>query len=135
MLAALTVSVSIARPPDDVYAFLSDPPNWPAWSDFVAKIGPSNGEWLAETPVGRMRLVFVEKNPYRVLDHTATLEGGQQISMPMRVLANQGGSEVLFTIFRQPGMTDEEFRSDVRMIEGELLSLKRLLEREPGGAG
>jgi hypothetical protein len=41
---------------------------------------------------------------------------------------NGSGSEVLFTVFRQPGMSDENFAKDTAMVEQDLQTLKLVLE-------
>lgn len=46
----------------------------------------------------------------------------------MRVLSNGVGSEVLFTLFRLPDMSDEKYAEDMRMVERDLRTLKDLLE-------
>jgi len=37
---------------------------------------------------------------------------GAEIYTPMRIVENGEGAEVLFTLFRQPGMSDEKFAAD-----------------------
>ena len=43
------VSVSIQRPPDDVYEYLSDAACFPQWSAFITKIEPTGTAWRAAT--------------------------------------------------------------------------------------
>jgi hypothetical protein len=47
----------------------------------------------------------------------------------MRVVANGSGSEVLFTLFHSPGMSEEAFAADAGMVERDLRGLKSRLER------
>jgi hypothetical protein len=47
----------------------------------------------------------------------------------MRVLANGSGSEVLFTLFRLPDMSDEQYAEDMQLVEHDLRALKDLLEK------
>jgi hypothetical protein len=49
----------------------------------------------------------------------------------MRVIPNGSGSEVLFTLVRAPGMTDQEFANDAQQVERDLAALKSLLEDPP----
>jgi hypothetical protein len=37
-----------------------------------------------------------------VLDHTVVLPDGTEVYVPMRVVPNGGGSEVMLVLFRQP---------------------------------
>ena len=73
-------------------------------------------------------LSFAGRNELGVLDHDVRV-GDATVHVPMRVVANGGGSEVLLTAFRRPGMSDEEFAADVAAVEKDLAALKTLLER------
>jgi len=46
----------------------------------------------------------------------------------MRVFANGEGSEVLFTVYQRPGMSDEAFAEDTKAVRKDLDALKSLLE-------
>jgi hypothetical protein len=46
----------------------------------------------------------------------------------MRVIADGEGCEVVFTLRRQPGMSDEDFERDAAAVLADLGTLKRLLE-------
>ena len=76
---------------------------------------------------------FVPENPYGVLDHDVTLESGVTVHNPMRVVENESGSELIFTLFRQPDMSDEKFAEDRVAVEKDLQTLKEVLERQPPG--
>jgi hypothetical protein len=45
-------------------------------------------------------------------------------------LARSGGQEGVFTLIRQPGMSDEQFAKDKAAVENDLKTLKELLERK-----
>jgi hypothetical protein len=64
-----------------------------------------------------------------VLDHTVTTPAGVEVYVPMRVLANGSGSEVIFTLFRLPDMSDAQYAEDMRLVERDLAALKDLLEK------
>jgi len=57
-----------------------------------------------------------------------TLPSGDVISNPMRVVPSGDGSEVTFSLRRQPGMTDEDFERDEGLVRADLARLKGLLE-------
>lgn len=124
-----TASISIPRPADAVYAFLADPANFPKWSAFLQTIRADGDTWLATTPAGTVRIRFTPFNAFRVLDHDVTPESGPTVHVPLRVLPNDGGSEVVFTVFRQPGMTDEQFEADLALVQADLRALQAYLER------
>jgi hypothetical protein len=124
------VTVSIDRPPAAVYEFAADPQNLPRWAKGLAgSITRVDDEtWLAEAPMGKVKVRFADRNAFGVLDHDVTLESGETIHNPMRVLPNAGGSEVVFSLFRRPGITDAEFESDASAVARDLSALKALLE-------
>jgi hypothetical protein len=74
------------------------------------------------------RVRFTAPNPYGVLDHHVITPAGAEIYTPLRVIANGAGSEIIFTLFRQPGMSDEKFAADADWVRRDLGMLKRLLE-------
>lgn len=124
-----TLTVSIDCPPERVHAFASNPENFPKWaSSFVKSVKRVGTEWVAETTEGPVGIRFVPENEFGVLDHVATPAPGVEIRVPMRVVPNGSGSEVVFTLYQQPGMSDERFDRDTGMVERDLRTLKRLLE-------
>lgn len=127
------VSISIARKPSEVYAFASDPMNLPRWASGLARseVRRDGEEWVAEAPFGKVRVKFAPRNAFGVLDHDVTLESGATVRNPMRVVPNGEGSEFLFTLIRQPHMSDAEFAGDRATIESDLKTLKAILERPP----
>jgi hypothetical protein len=98
------VTVSIARPAAEVYAF-------------------------AHRPEGDVRERFSPENPYGVLDHWVTLSDGTRLSIPLRVVTNGEGAEVTLTLFRAPGMDDATFVRDQDWVARDLAALKALLEQ------
>ena len=106
--------MTIDRPAGDVYAFVSDPKNLPAWASGLS---------------AAVKVRFVERNPFGVLDHYVRVDSGQEVYMPMRVFPNGEGAEVLITVFRQPGVSDEKFAEDTHWVRRDLEALKTLLEK------
>lgn len=130
LLQSRTLSVSIDCPPHRVYAFVSNPENLPKWAAGLCKsVTKSDTGWIVETTQGPMNLRFVENNDLGVLDHYVSPAPGDEVYVPMRVLPNGSGSTVLFTLFRLPGMSDEKFTEDARLVTRDLETLKRVLER------
>ena len=123
------ISVTINRRPQEVYSFVSDPANLPRWATGLGgSIGQVQGEWIAESPMGKIKIRFAGQNAFGVLDHEVILEAGVKIMNPMRVIANGDGSEIFFTLIRRPDMSDEQFEADARWVEKDLKILKDLLE-------
>jgi uncharacterized protein YndB with AHSA1/START domain len=129
MMETRTVSVSISANPERVYEFAANPDNLPQWAPgFVNSIANREGQWVAQTTMGEVTFAFAERNSFGVLDHGVTLPSGESFFNPMRVVANGQGSEVLFTLFRHPPMTEAEFERDAKVVLGDLEKLKTVIE-------
>ena len=123
------ITVSIARPAAEVYAFSWRPESFPKWAAGLgAGLTPDGDRWVAHGPDGDVHVRFSPQNPYGVLDHWVTLPDGTEISIPLRVVANGDGAEVTLTLFRVPGMDDATFARDQGMVAADLAKLKALLE-------
>lgn len=126
---ARNLSVSINRRPREVYDFASVPENFPKWATGLGKsLRKMNNEWVAETPQGSMKVRFTERNDFGVLDHYVIPKPGMELYIPMRIIANGTGSELIFTLFRPPGMPDEKYAEDAEWVMQDLNALKKLLE-------
>lgn len=123
------ISEWIDRPADEVYGYAVAPDNLPQWArglgTSVEKIGD---RWSVETPEGRVGFAFVRRNEYGVLDHYVTMPSGEVVYNPMRVIADERACEVVFTLRRPPGVSDEDFRADADAVAADLARLKQVLE-------
>lgn len=126
----LLVHVSIKRPAKEVYAYASDPRKLPEWASGLSSSALRlEGEfWVADSPMGRVKIKFAPENIFGVLDHEVTTEDGTTFSNPMRVQANGEGAEVIFTLYRWAGMSDAEFEQDAATIRRDLEKMKEILE-------
>jgi uncharacterized membrane protein len=122
------VSVAIERSPDEVYDFASNIENWSQWARGLGRLTRIDSEWIVEGPVGQAKVRLAEQNAFRVLDHDVTLASGVTIHNAFRVLPNGAGSEVVFSVFRQPGTPEQDFAADTEAVESDLRTLKQLLE-------
>jgi hypothetical protein len=123
------LSTLINRRPDEVYEYASDPANLPEWAPGLGRsVQQIDGQWLVETSTGWAVFAFTPRNAYGVLDHEVTLPSGQVLYNPMRVTRNGNGSEVVFSLRRSPGMTDEEFDRDSSLVAADLARLKARVE-------
>lgn len=125
------VSVSIERPWREVYDFAADPTTLPQWAAGLAGSEVRRGEdgdWVTESPMGLVSVVFAASNPFGVLDHEVTLPGGEIVANPLRVIPNGDGCDVVFTVHRRPGMSDEDFERDAAAVAADLATLRRLMQ-------
>jgi hypothetical protein len=79
--------------------------------------------------MGRVKVKFAEKNKFGVLDHDVTLRSGVKVYNPIRVFRNNDSSELVFTLYRRPEVSDQEFAEDAKVVEKDLAKLKGLLEK------
>jgi uncharacterized membrane protein len=129
LFEARPITVSIARPADQVYAFAHKPESFPQWAAGLgARLTRDGDRWIAHRPDGDVQVRFSPRNGYGVLDHWVTLPDGAEISIPLRVVANGDGAEVTLTLFRTPGMDAARFERDQGMVANDLAKLKALLE-------
>jgi uncharacterized protein YndB with AHSA1/START domain len=123
------IHFSIARPVDDVYAFLVDPKNYPRWAAVEGGMAQLRAnEWLTRTAFGDRIVRFTEPNAYGVLDHAVYAKAEEPLVMPMRVVANGDGTELMFLFIRRDDMSDEQFKSTIEWVTTDLLTLRSLLE-------
>jgi carbon monoxide dehydrogenase subunit G len=130
---ARTLHVSIAAPIAVVYAFIADPRRLPQWATGLGATPTPlpDGAWRVETPAGPMRVAFAPPNDFGVVDHVVTslTSGGPAVDVPLRVVPNGSGSEVLLTLFQQPGMSDAQYAADATLVQADLARLKHALEQ------
>ena len=128
-LRSKTITVAIDRPVEQVYLFIVDPQNLPRWATaFVQSVRQVDGQWFVDTPAGAMKFRFYPRNACGVLDHYVTTPSGEEVLNPMRVFSSGAGSEVVFTLFQRPGMSDAEFAADTAMVTSDLETLRDVLE-------
>lgn len=127
------LSVFIDCKPATAYAWLSVPENFPQWAAGLAtSLRHVDGAWVAETPFGAMRIVFSPPNEFGVLDHWVYPEAGGEIYVPLRVVPNGTGCELVLMLFRMPDMTDERFAADAALVVKDLQFARKILENGPG---
>ena len=125
------LSVHIRRSVDAVYDYASNPENLPQWAEGLSNgIELVDGDWVSISPMGKVIVEMVEANPFGVLDHWVTTPDGDAFYNPMRVIEADGGCEVVFTLRRQPGMSDDAFEADAIAVVTDLATLKEVLERD-----
>jgi hypothetical protein len=124
------LSTHIDRPAQAVYDYASDPANLPAWAPGLgSSVERVDDQWIVDSPMGRVVVTFAPRNEFGVLDHDVTVPSGETFNNPMRVTADGTGCEVVFSLRRQPGVSDEDFQRDADAVLADLNTLKGLMER------
>src|SRR5688500_82067 len=107
------VSVTVNRRLDKVYTYASNPENLPHWAAGLSgAIRPVGESWIADSPMGQIQIRFAPHNSFGVLDHDVTLPNGEVVHNPMRIIPNDRDSEIVFTLFQRPGMSQEDMQND-----------------------
>lgn len=117
------LSVWIDAAPEVVYAVAADPDQLSRWA-----------AGLADPALAAADVEFVPRNGFGVLDHLVRLPSGEQVYNPMRVIPAGPGKprcEVVFTLRRASGVSDQAFEADAAAVAADLESLRHLVE----GAG
>lgn len=123
------LTIAIERTPEAVYAFASNPENLPQWAAGLGQgVTRAGDHWEVKTGDSTVGLRFTPQNEYGVMDHTVMLPDGNEVYVPMRVMPNGAGSEVMLGLFRQPEMSDADFARDAGMMQSDLAALKKLME-------
>jgi hypothetical protein len=124
------VATSIERPAAEVYAFVADPANLPAWAHGLAEaeIERIDDTWTIQSPMGTVTVSFAPANAFGVVDHDVTLPSGEVVANPLRVIPNAAGCDVLFTVRRRPAMSAAEFEADVAAVTADLATLRTRME-------
>ena len=132
MSTSLHLAVHVDRSAEEVYRFAADPARLPQWAAGLSgSIEQRDGRWLADSPMGEVEVRFAPENAYGVLDHDVTLPDGTTVTNPLRVLPDGAGCEVVFTLRRGPGVTEEAFDADAAAVRTDLATLKALMEATP----
>ncbi|UYN85115.1 MAG: SRPBCC family protein [Microcella sp.] len=85
--------------------------------------------WVVESPFGHIEVEFFVDVASGILDHDVTMPDGTVVHNRLRVEPAPHGSDVLFTLVRLPGMTDDQWRDDERAVTADLRRLAELCEK------
>lgn len=125
-----TQTVSIASPPDKVFAFVADPEKLPVWAiGFCKEIREEGGRWIVTTPSGEeIPMRSVAHPDLQILDSAWELGPSVEGRAFTRVVPNGDGADYVFTMVQADGMPDELFDTQAAELARELTVLKAHLE-------
>ena len=126
---SIHVSTVIDRPAGDVYDYASNPVNLSTWAAGLAHrdVQLEDGQWVVDSPMGRVVVAFAGPNDFGIVDHDVTLPDGETVRNPMRVIPNGDGCDVVFTVRRRPGMSETDLAADVDAVTADLAALRTLM--------
>jgi hypothetical protein len=112
-----------------VSSVAGNPENLPSWAaGLSAGIREEDGRWFTDSPLGVVEVAFTGPLELGILDHDVTLPDGCVVRNPFRVVANDQGSEAVFSLFRRDGMSEADFQSDADAVRDDLDRLAALLD-------
>lgn len=124
------ISQSIAAPATAVYGLARQLERMPEWASGLATgVRREAGAWIAESPMGRLRIDMAPDSGLGVLDHDVALPDGTVVPNALRATPAGNGCVLAFVLPRQPGVSDPAFESDAAQVARDLASLKALAER------
>ena len=129
MLASTPLSIDLNQNWNELYERIWRPEAFLQWASGMCGAGlKQDGEvWTGEGMEGPLRVRFTGPNEFGIMDHYVSQAGEPEIYVPLRVIANGEGASIALTLFRQPGMTDAMFATDVEWVKRDLESLKEWL--------
>jgi carbon monoxide dehydrogenase subunit G len=124
---SITSSISIHAKPEQVFDLVSDPLEFPTWAPGFARSVRSDGEhWTVDTGAGEARVAVRVSRERGTVDIVSPDQPTRGVFT--RVLANGDGCEYLFTQFFPDAVSAEDVVRQVEVVEGELATIKRLVE-------
>lgn len=141
MLITRDVRQSVACSVAEVMAVAADLRRLPEWARGFAsgaervlrrppegETGPGSEVWLIDAPFGHVEVEFSIDRERGILDHDVTMPDGEVVHNRLRVEPRVNGSELVFTVPMQRGMTDEQWRADAQAVADDLRRLAQLCE-------
>ncbi len=125
-----TLTVSIDAAFEIVMADLGDPMTHPEWATefFSGKAEPgTGGSVTANVPMMGGKIQFkIESHPDQGILDLFLAPAGAEFGdpLPVRVLRNGDGVDILWTLTRFPGMPAQVWQDGLRSMDRELLGLK-----------
>jgi len=119
-----TLTISVKRNTGEVFDSILDMP-MKMMEDATKS---QDGWWSFKTPKGLAKMKFYEDKELGILDHKFEDEDAKW-HVPMRVVSNGEHSEVIITLFKPDGFTDELFDEHMKEMEHMLDHMKQLIEQ------
>lgn len=131
MLESVVVTCSVQRNARDLYEMFWRPESFTQWASGLSTspLERDDEGWKTQGPAGPVRIRFTEHNRFGVMDHWVDLGDGRIVYVPLRIIPNRSGSEVMLTLFRLPGVSTDKFIEDEAWVRRDLAALKAFAEK------
>jgi uncharacterized protein YndB with AHSA1/START domain len=124
---AETRSISISAPPESVLELLGDARRLPDWAPaFASAVEPDGEDWLIDTGAARFRVRVRVSSEYGTVDLLRPEDPRR--GAHMRVLHNEDGSELLFTLVFPAATEGSAIAQQMTTVEAELRTVRELCE-------
>jgi hypothetical protein len=123
-------SITVAVPPQRLFAFLMDGRNWPQWAIHNVKGVKvlDDGTFELQTPRGPGHLKLTGDAATGVIDQVFTAPDSGTWRVPGRVVPIAGGSAFLMAFPKPAALSDDAFTAGMKQLDDELATLKKVLE-------
>jgi hypothetical protein len=124
-----TVTTVVEAPAGRVFDFLSRIENLPRWAtEFARVLRQDDGVTTVVNGLGEFEVSIVADAGTGVIDMYAGPHGTEPARFPTRVVPLPGDrTAYTFTMFQNPGMSDELFAAQHASLQRELENVRRLL--------
>jgi len=123
-----TVTCTVNKPKNEVFAFLSKVENLTKWaSEFVDEVNLVDGKYIAKNPNGQVFFRFDTDEKTGVIDMYSGATEEEMTLAPMRVIElPENTAAIIFTIFRHSGVDSHSWRLFCDYAEKEIENIERI---------
>jgi hypothetical protein len=124
-----TASLVAQAPRERLFAYLSNVEHLPQWAtDFCRELKVVDGKHKVVSPMGELFFRIEADEWTGVIDMFAGPTEDRLAIFPTRVVALPGGSSAfIMTMFRWPGMTDQEFQGQYEALQREFRNIEAIV--------
>jgi hypothetical protein len=122
-------SLSTHKSVQQTFDFFSNPKNMESGGAIRSVQKSSNGWYTFDHIVaGRSKMKHTANQEFKILDHV--FQGaGLEWNVYVRVLPNGNGSTVTWTFIKPDGLSNEQFKEQLKSFDSEIEAWRRALER------
>ena len=120
-------TMTVNRSVDDVFDFFENPKCMEIGGAAKSAVKDSDGSWIFDHVIGKARMKHEPIRKAGVLDHIF-IGAGLEWNVYVRMIPNYGGTTVVWAFVRPDGLSDEQFESQLKGFDPEIVLWKNALE-------